>query len=125
MEMWARWAHKALWHDFAPGWALHESHHRLRVGPFEANDVFAIVNAVPAIALLAYGFFTPTISGGIAFGGGKDQLIMPLYSYRASCRIEVVIDMRQEAFLVEMKLANLSQRIDHGPLGKSLLSQPL
>ena len=76
MEMWARWAHKALWHDFAPGWALHSSHHQLRVGPFEANDVFAIVNAVPAIALLAYGFFTPTISGGIAFGGGELSFLL-------------------------------------------------
>jgi beta-carotene 3-hydroxylase len=70
MEMWARWAHKALWHDFEPGWALHASHHAPRVGPFEANDVFAVVNAVPAIALCAYGFFTPTMSGGLAFGTG-------------------------------------------------------
>lgn len=71
MEMWARWAHKALWHDFAPGWALHSSHHKLRVGPFEANDIFAIVNAAPAISLCAYGFFTPSIIGGIAFGSGE------------------------------------------------------
>jgi beta-carotene 3-hydroxylase len=35
MEMWARWAHKVLWHDFQPGWALHKSHHVPRVGPFE------------------------------------------------------------------------------------------
>ncbi|RLM60412.1 beta-carotene 3-hydroxylase 1, chloroplastic-like [Panicum miliaceum] len=28
-----------------------------RDGPFELNDVFAIVNAVPAMSLLAYGFF--------------------------------------------------------------------
>jgi hypothetical protein len=37
MEMWARWAHKALWHDFAPGWALHKSHHEPRIGPFEVR----------------------------------------------------------------------------------------
>lgn len=74
MEMWARWAHKALWHDFAPGWALHSSHHRTRVGPFEANDIFAIINAAPAIGLLAYGFFTPTIVGGLAFGTGETSI---------------------------------------------------
>jgi beta-carotene 3-hydroxylase len=37
MEMWARWAHKALWHDFEPGWSLHKSHHEPRVGPFEVR----------------------------------------------------------------------------------------
>lgn len=37
MEMWARWAHKALWHDYEPGWALHKSHHEPRVGPFEVS----------------------------------------------------------------------------------------
>ncbi|PWZ08277.1 Beta-carotene hydroxylase 1, chloroplastic [Zea mays] len=44
------WAHQALWH--ASLWHMHESHHRPREGPFELNDVFAIVNAVPAISLL-------------------------------------------------------------------------
>lgn len=38
MEMWARYAHKALWHDFQPGWALHKSHHEPRIGPFEVSD---------------------------------------------------------------------------------------
>jgi beta-carotene 3-hydroxylase len=41
MEMWARFAHKKLWHDYEPGWALHKSHHEPRTGPFEANDIFA------------------------------------------------------------------------------------
>ncbi|KAF6265617.1 beta-carotene hydroxylase [Scenedesmus sp. NREL 46B-D3] len=70
MEMWARWAHRALWHDFVPGWALHKSHHEPRIGPFEANDVYAIMNAVPAIALCLYGFLTPTMTGSLCFGGG-------------------------------------------------------
>ncbi|GAB4858313.1 Phospholipase A2 crotoxin acid subunit CA [Ancistrocladus abbreviatus] len=55
MEFWARWAHRALWH--ASLWHMHESHHRPREGPLELNDVFAIINAVPAIGLLSYGFF--------------------------------------------------------------------
>ena len=65
MEMWARYAHKALWHDFEPGWALHKSHHVPRVGPFEDNDVFALVNAIPAMGLCAYGFLTPDVIGGV------------------------------------------------------------
>ncbi|KAK7270892.1 hypothetical protein RJT34_26394 [Clitoria ternatea] len=68
MEFWARWAHKALWH--ASLWNMHESHHRPREGPFELNDVFAIINAVPAIALLSYGFFNKGLVPGLCFGAG-------------------------------------------------------
>ena len=70
MEMYARWAHKALWHDNEAGWSLHVSHHEPRVGAFEANDVYALANALPATAFCAYGFFTPTLVGGLAFGAG-------------------------------------------------------
>lgn len=68
MEFWARWAHRALWH--ASLWHMHESHHRPREGPFELNDVFAIINAVPAIALLSYGFFNKGLVPGLCFGAG-------------------------------------------------------
>ncbi|XP_076926651.1 beta-carotene hydroxylase 2, chloroplastic-like [Bidens hawaiensis] len=68
MEYWARWAHEALWH--ASLWHMHESHHKPREGPFELNDVFAIVNAVPAIALLYYGFFHKGLVPGLCFGAG-------------------------------------------------------
>ncbi|GBF98825.1 beta-carotene hydroxylase [Raphidocelis subcapitata] len=70
MEMWARWAHKALWHDFEPGWAWHKSHHEPRVGPFETNDIYAVINAVPAMGLCLYGFLTPTLLGSLSFGAG-------------------------------------------------------
>ncbi|KAK6135261.1 hypothetical protein DH2020_031004 [Rehmannia glutinosa] len=68
MELWARWAHKALWH--ASLWHMHESHHRPREGPFELNDVFAIINAAPAIALFYYGFFHKGLIPGLCFGAG-------------------------------------------------------
>lgn len=68
MEYWARWAHRALWH--ASLWHMHESHHRPRDGAFELNDVFAIINAAPAIALLSYGFFNRGIVPGLCFGAG-------------------------------------------------------
>jgi beta-carotene 3-hydroxylase len=70
MEMWARYAHKSLWHDYQPGWALHKSHHEPRTGPFEDNDIFAVVNGVPAMILCLYGFLTPGIGGGLCFGAG-------------------------------------------------------
>ncbi|KAK3227872.1 hypothetical protein Dsin_007734 [Dipteronia sinensis] len=68
MEFWARWAHRALWH--ASLWHMHESHHRPRDGPFELNDVFAITNALPAIALLSYGLFNKGLVPGLCFGAG-------------------------------------------------------
>eukprot|EP00244_Chara_vulgaris_P009401 TRINITY_DN3998_c0_g1_i2.p1 TRINITY_DN3998_c0_g1~~TRINITY_DN3998_c0_g1_i2.p1 ORF type:complete len:307 (+),score=58.20 TRINITY_DN3998_c0_g1_i2:2-922(+) len=68
MEFWARWAHKSLWHDSL--WSMHESHHRPRDGPFELNDVFAIINAGPAIALMSYGFFHKGLIPGLCFGAG-------------------------------------------------------
>ncbi|XP_039137500.1 beta-carotene hydroxylase 2, chloroplastic-like [Dioscorea cayenensis subsp. rotundata] len=68
MEYWARWAHRALWH--ASLWHMHESHHRPRDGPFELNDVFAIINAIPAISLLSFGFFNRGLVPGLCFGAG-------------------------------------------------------
>lgn len=83
MEFYARYAHKHLWHG--PWWSmtskyrrewnkriwlLHESHHLPREGAFEANDIFALVNGVPAFALCAFGFFKPGVFGGLCFGAG-------------------------------------------------------
>lgn len=78
MEGYARWAHRYLWHDSpvtqnlllrsVP--ALHESHHAVRTGPFEAGDILAVANAVPAMAACMWGFFTPGMVGGMVFCGG-------------------------------------------------------
>lgn len=68
MEFWARWAHKQLWH--ASLWDMHESHHKPRDGLLELNDVFAIINAVPAITLLSFGFFNKGFFPGLCFGAG-------------------------------------------------------
>nr|POF06558.1 isoform 2 of beta-carotene 3-hydroxylase 1, chloroplastic [Quercus suber] len=78
MEYWARWAHRALWH--ASLWPMHESHHRPREGPFELNDVFAMINSVPAIALIFYGFSNQGLVPGLCLGlelekvGGTEAL---------------------------------------------------
>jgi len=70
MEFWSRFAHKVLWHDFMPGWALHKSHHEPRLGAFETNDIFAVMHAAPAMGLIVYGFFHPTLAGGLCYGAG-------------------------------------------------------
>ena len=54
--------------DIIPNSDILQSHHRPREGPFELNDVFAIINAVPAIALLSYGFFNKGLVPGLCFG---------------------------------------------------------
>ncbi|XP_022733041.1 beta-carotene 3-hydroxylase 1, chloroplastic-like isoform X2 [Durio zibethinus] len=78
-EYWARWAHRALWH--ASLWHMHESHHRPRDGAFELNDVFAIINAAPAIALLSYGFCNRGLVSGLCFGAESRCLVWPTCSF--------------------------------------------
>ena len=53
MEGVAYAAHRWVMHG--PGWFLHASHHRRRTGPFEANDWYAAIFAIPSIALLFVG----------------------------------------------------------------------
>ena len=53
MEGFAYVMHRWVMHGF--GWFLHESHHRLRTGLFELNDLYGVIFAVPSIFLFAYG----------------------------------------------------------------------
>jgi hypothetical protein len=53
-----------------------QSHHRAREGAFELNDVFAIINAVPAIALLNFGFFHKGLIPGLCFGAVSFSLLL-------------------------------------------------
>ncbi|KAK1399496.1 Beta-carotene 3-hydroxylase [Heracleum sosnowskyi] len=52
--------------------AIHGCIHTLTQGAIELNDLFAIINAIPAIALLAYGFFHKGIFSGLCFGVGLE-----------------------------------------------------
>ncbi len=60
MEGVAYVAHRWIMHG--PGWFLHASHHRPRTGLFEANDLYAVIFAVPSIVLLL---------GGVQLGWGE------------------------------------------------------
>ena len=47
--------HKYVMHGFL--WYLHEDHHQPKYPhPFEKNDLFFVIFAVPSIALIYYGF---------------------------------------------------------------------
>lgn len=60
MEGVAYAAHRWVMHG--PGWFLHRSHHRPRTGTFEANDLYAVIFAIPSILLLL---------GGVNLGWGE------------------------------------------------------
>jgi len=53
MEGVAYVAHRWVMHGFL--WSLHKSHHEPRTGVLEVNDWFAVMGAVPAIALIFAG----------------------------------------------------------------------
>ena len=73
MEGVAYGAHRWVMHG--PGWILHESHHRPRLGRFEANDLYAVIFAIPSITLifggvnLAWGTWAIWVGAGIAAYG--------------------------------------------------------
>lgn len=73
MEGVAYVAHRWVMHG--PGWFLHASHHRPRTGMWEANDLYAVIFAVPSILLfwwgigLGHGADYAWIGGGIAAYG--------------------------------------------------------
>jgi beta-carotene 3-hydroxylase len=53
MEGFAYVMHRWVMHG--PGWFLHASHHRPRAGRWEANDLYAVIFAIPSIILLLGG----------------------------------------------------------------------
>jgi beta-carotene 3-hydroxylase len=73
MELVAYAAHRWVMHG--PGWFLHESHHRERTGPFELNDAYAVIFAIPSIVLIyggveaGWGDWATWVGAGIAAYG--------------------------------------------------------
>ena len=73
MEGVAYAAHRWVMHG--PGWFLHESHHRPRVGRWELNDLYAVIFAIPSIILilggvqLGWGAWATWVGAGIAAYG--------------------------------------------------------
>ena len=70
MELFAYVMHRWVMHG--PGWFLHASHHRVRTGLFELNDLYGVIFAIPSIVLLwlglrgGWGEATAAIGAGIA-----------------------------------------------------------
>lgn len=68
MEGVAYVAHRWVMHG--AGWFLHESHHRPRHGRWELNDLYAVIFALPSIALLLGGAQLGWWPGCIWIGAG-------------------------------------------------------
>lgn len=70
MELFAYSMHRWVMHG--PGWFLHASHHQLRRGPFEWNDLYAAIFAVPSIMMIwlgmcgGWGGWATAVGAGIA-----------------------------------------------------------
>ncbi len=73
MEVFAYAMHRWVMHGI--GWFLHASHHRLRTGWFELNDLYAVMFALPSIVMIyggvqaGWGDWTTAIGSGIAAYG--------------------------------------------------------
>jgi beta-carotene 3-hydroxylase len=68
MEAVAYGAHRWIMHG--PGWFLHRSHHRRRDGAFEANDLYAVIFAIPSVLLIFGGVNLGWGAGAIWIGAG-------------------------------------------------------
>ena len=91
MEGVAYAAHRWVMHG--PGWFLHESHHRPRAGNWELNDLYAVIFALPSIALifggvnLGWGGWAIWVGAGIAaygaiYFGFHDVIVHKRLSHR-------------------------------------------
>lgn len=73
MELFAYAMHRWVMHGI--GWFLHASHHRVRTGPFEWNDLYAVIFALPSILLIYggvqadWGAWAAAVGAGIAAYG--------------------------------------------------------
>lgn len=70
MELFAYAMHRWIMHG--PGWFLHASHHRVRRGMFEWNDLYGVIFAVPSVLLIwlgmrgGWGDMATALGAGIA-----------------------------------------------------------
>lgn len=69
MEFVAWFTHKYVMHGFL--WALHQDHHQPSTGPFEKNDIFFLIYAIPSWLCIMFGlmnFNYPVAGIGIGIG---------------------------------------------------------
>ena len=120
MEAFAYVMHRWVMHG--PGWFLHASHHRARTGWFELNDLYAVIFAVPSIALIylgvghGWGSATTEVGAGIAgygaiYFGFHDWIVhrrMPHRIVPRSAYFKRIVQAHRLHHVVESKCGTVS-----------------
>lgn len=120
MELFANAMHRWVMHG--PGWLLHASHHRARTGPFEWNDLYAVIFAVPSIVLIyggvqaGWGDWATAVGAGIAaygaiYFGFHDVIVHRRLSHRIvprSAYFKRIVQAHRLHHAVESRLGAVS-----------------
>jgi beta-carotene 3-hydroxylase len=120
MEGVAYVAHRWIMHG--PGWFLHASHHRARPGMFEANDLYAVIFAIPSILLilggvqLGWGAWATWVGAGIAaygaiYFGFHDVIVHQRVAHRyvpRSAYMKRIVQAHRLHHIVETKHGTVS-----------------
>ncbi|HEY5713140.1 MAG TPA: beta-carotene hydroxylase [Allosphingosinicella sp.] len=120
MEAVAYGAHRWIMHG--PGWFLHASHHRPRTGRFEANDLYAVIFAIPSVTLLlggvnlGWGNWATWVGAGIAaygaiYFGFHDVIVHKRIGHRYVARstyMKRIVQAHRLHHAVETRLGTVS-----------------
>ena len=135
MELFAYVMHRWVMHG--PGWFLHASHHRARTGPFEWNDLYAAIFAVPSIVLLyggvqaGWGEWATAMGAGIAaygaiYFGFHDVIVhrrMPHRIVPRSAYFKRIVQAHRLHHVVESKHGTVSFGFIYAPPVERLKAQ--
>lgn len=127
MELFAYAMHRWVMHG--PGWFLHASHHRPRTGPFEWNDLYAVIFAVPSITLIwlgvqeGWGAVTTAVGAGIA---GYGAIYFGFHDWIVHRRLPHRIIPRSEYFKRIVQAHRLHHAVEskHGTVSFGFLWAP-
>lgn len=115
MEFMAWFTHKFVMHGFL--WYLHKDHHdkSLAPHPFEKNDAFFLIFAIPSMLLIAFGFaefdFRFFIGIGIALYGAAYFFVHDLFIHQ---RLRVLRNAKGKYW----KAVRKAHKMHHKHLGK-------
>ncbi len=119
MEFVAWFAHKYVMHGFL--WFLHEDHHtkesqHTSIDPFEKNDAFFLIFAIPGIICLVFGISVPIplivpIGIGITLYGAAYFFVHDLFIHQ---RIKVLRNTKNKY----LKAIRRAHKVHHKHLGK-------
>ncbi len=97
MEPFTYLVHRFVMHGFAIGW--HRSHHAVRVGRFERNDLFPVVFAGLAVLAITAGFNVPhlgqlvSVVAGVGAYGAAYLFVHDVYIHGRLPRLRIHVPL--------------------------------